>query len=76
MSEEVDSLVVDNGSGKIKAGFAGDDAPRAVFPTVVGRHRYCGFVGMNYRKYYVGDEAMVRPFWCLAFCRTVKLELA
>ena len=28
-------LVVDNGSGMVKAGFAGDDAPRAVFPSIV-----------------------------------------
>ena len=28
--EEVAALVVDNGSGMCKAGFAGDDAPRAV----------------------------------------------
>ena len=30
MSEEVAALVIDNGSGMCKAGFAGDDAPRAV----------------------------------------------
>jgi hypothetical protein len=28
MSEEVQALVIDNGSGMVKAGFAGDDAPR------------------------------------------------
>jgi actin beta/gamma 1 len=28
--EEITALVVDNGSGMCKAGFAGDDAPRAV----------------------------------------------
>lgn len=38
--EEVAALVVDNGSGMCKAGFAGDDAPRAVFPSIVGRPRY------------------------------------
>ncbi len=32
---EVQALVVDNGSGMCKAGFAGDDAPRAVFPSIV-----------------------------------------
>ena len=32
MSEEIAALVIDNGSGMCKAGFAGDDAPRAVFP--------------------------------------------
>lgn len=40
MVEEVTALVIDNGSGMCKAGFAGDDAPRAVFPSVVGRPRY------------------------------------
>ena len=29
--------LVDNGSGMCKAGFAGDDAPRAVFPSIVQR---------------------------------------
>ena len=32
----------DNGSGMVKAGFAGDDAPRAVFPSIVGRPRHQG----------------------------------
>ncbi|KAL8597447.1 Actin-5C [Nucella lapillus] len=34
------ALVIDNGSGMCKAGFAGDDAPRAVFPALVGRPKY------------------------------------
>lgn len=40
--EEADfeAIVLDNGSGMMKAGVAGDDAPRAVFPAVVGRPRY------------------------------------
>jgi len=28
----MEAQVIDNGSGMCKAGFAGDDAPRAVFP--------------------------------------------
>ncbi|XP_024057675.1 beta-actin-like protein 2 isoform X1 [Terrapene carolina triunguis] len=40
--EEIAALVVDNGSGMCKAGFAGDDAPRAVFPSIVGRPRHQG----------------------------------
>ena len=32
----------DPGSGMVKAGFAGDDAPRAVFPSIVGRPRHQG----------------------------------
>ena len=39
---EVSALVCDNGSGMVKSGFAGDDAPRAVFPSIVGRPRHQG----------------------------------
>ena len=35
--DDVAALVVDIGSGTCKAGFAGDDAPRAVVPCIVGR---------------------------------------
>lgn len=40
--EEIPSIVIDTGSGMCKAGFAGDDAPRAVYPTIVGRPRHKG----------------------------------
>ncbi|TNF29714.1 MAG: actin, cytoplasmic 2 [Deltaproteobacteria bacterium] len=56
--EDAVATVVDNGSGMIKAGFAGDDAPRAVFPSIVGRPRHKGvMVGMGAKDAYVGDEA-------------------
>jgi len=56
--DEVAALVVDNGSGMCKAGFAGDDAPRAVFPSIVGRPKMPGImVGMDQKDSYVGDEA-------------------
>jgi actin-related protein len=35
--EEV--IVIDNGSGTIKAGFADEDDPRVLFPSVIGRPR-------------------------------------
>ena len=58
MSEEAAALVVDNGSGMCKAGFAGDDAPRCVFPSIVGRPKMPGImVGMDQKDSYVGDEA-------------------
>ncbi|KHJ93825.1 Actin [Oesophagostomum dentatum] len=51
--DEVAALVVDNGSGMCKAGFAGDDAPRAVFPSIVGRPRHQGvMVGMGQKDSY------------------------
>jgi actin-related protein len=55
------ALVIDNGSGMCKAGFAGDDAPRAVFPSIIGRPRHPGImVGMDQKEAYVGDEAQVK----------------
>jgi actin-related protein len=58
MDDDVQALVVDNGSGMCKAGFAGDDAPRAVFPSIVGRPKHPGImVGMDQKDAYVGDEA-------------------
>jgi actin len=52
------AIVFDTASGMCKAGFAGDDAPRAVFPSIVGRPRHTGvMVGMGQRDSYVGDEA-------------------
>ncbi|EAZ51304.1 actin [Cryptosporidium parvum Iowa II] len=56
--EETQALVVDNGSGMVKAGVAGDDAPRCVFPSIVGRPKMPGvMVGMDQKDCYVGDEA-------------------
>merc|ERR1711953_456234 len=56
--EDVAALVVDNGSGMCHGGMAGDDAPRAVFPSIVGRPRHQGvMVGMGQKDSYVGDEA-------------------
>jgi len=58
MDDDTQALVVDNGSGMVKAGFSGDDAPRAVFPSIVGRPRHQGvMVGMGQKDSYVGDEA-------------------
>lgn len=44
---EISAIVCDNGSGMVKAGFAGDDAPRAVFPSIVGRPRHQGVMVSN-----------------------------
>eukprot|EP01083_Nonionella_stella_P165643 551549_1 len=65
--EESQALVIDNGSGMMKAGFAGEDAPRAVFPTIVGYQTrdtpssgyYCAGVCVRVpaKEVYVGDGA-------------------
>ncbi|XP_009607363.1 actin-100-like isoform X2 [Nicotiana tomentosiformis] len=51
-------LVIYNATGRCMAGFAGDDSPKAVFKTIVGRPRHTGvMVGMGHKDVYVGDEA-------------------
>lgn len=50
--------VVDNGSGMVKAGLAGEDAPSCVFPSIIGRPKHAGImVGMEQKDFFVGDEA-------------------
>jgi actin beta/gamma 1 len=59
--EDIAALVIDNGSGMCKAGFAGDDAPRAVFPSLIGLARQpVIMVGIEQRDAYVGDEAQAK----------------
>jgi actin-related protein len=48
------AVIIDNGSGFVKAGFAGDDTPRQVFPSVVGKRLNPVSAGQNT---YVGDKA-------------------
>lgn len=53
-------LIFDNGTGLVKCGFAGEEAPRAVFPCIVGRAKQNApiMAGMgNARSVYVGDLA-------------------
>jgi len=61
MSEAQTAVVIDNGSGMCKAGVAGDDAPRAAFPSIVGRPKMPGImVGTEQKDTYVGEEAQAK----------------
>ena len=52
------TVVIDNGSGMVKAGFAGDEAPRCVFPAIVGRPKHASAMqGVVQKDTYLGDEA-------------------
>jgi len=60
MVEESENTVVvlDNGSGMVKAGFAGEEAPQCVFPAIVGRPKNASaMMGTNQKNEYIGDEA-------------------
>ncbi|MHA1686632.1 MAG: actin, cytoplasmic 2 [Candidatus Heimdallarchaeaceae archaeon] len=64
MVEEISStkpLVIDNGTGFTKNGFAGEDQPRSVFPTIIGYPKYqiiMTDVEHYVREYYIGEEAI------------------
>jgi len=51
-------VIIDNGSGMMKAGFAGEEAPSAVFPSIVGRPKNASAMqGINSKNLFIGDEA-------------------
>ncbi len=55
------TVIIDNGSGMVKAGIAGDDAPRAVFPAIVGRPKHANAMqGSSTKSEYIGDDAMAK----------------
>ena len=50
---------MDYGSGTCQGGFAGDDAPRAVFPSIAGRPMMPDLVvAMDQKGSYVGNDAL------------------
>lgn len=58
MADDQTTVVIDNGSGVVKAGFSGEDAPRAIFPSIVGRPKNPGvIIGVEAKDEYIGDEA-------------------
>lgn len=54
-------IVIDNGTGISKNGYAGEDQPRSVFPTLIGYPKYTSImtdVEHYTREYYIGEEAL------------------
>jgi actin len=67
MADSAKTIIIDNGSGMIKAGFAGEELPRAVFPSIVGRPKGMSAIGEQ-KSEYIGDEAMAtRSFLNLSY---------
>jgi len=57
MAEDLSAVVIDNGSGMIKAGTADNDLPTAIFPSIIGRARYTKLSGLEDTMEYIGDDA-------------------
>lgn len=59
--DEAVPVVIDNGSGVSKSGFAGEDSPRSIIPSVVGRPKYESVItAMAEKDAYIGDEAQLK----------------
>ena len=61
MSEQENlTAILDIGSGMMKAGFAGEEAPATVFPSIVGRPRkgYEQMKGTGVKSEYLAEEAL------------------
>ncbi|XP_067873230.1 actin, cytoplasmic 1-like isoform X1 [Heterodontus francisci] len=55
------AVIIDNGSGICKAGIAGDNAPRSVITSIVGRPKAkATMLGAGHKEYYVGEEAQAK----------------
>ena len=58
MADENSIIVIDNGSGMMKAGLAGDEGPSAVFCAMVGRPKMqSAMMGVSQKEAYIGEEA-------------------
>lgn len=58
VANEMKAMVIDNGSGMCKAGFAGEQQPRSVFPEVIGKPKSAGvLIGVGSKELYIGEDA-------------------
>lgn len=64
-------IVIDNGSGVVKAGYGGDDHPCAVFSTIIAKPKNPGvMIGNKDNKeedFFIGDEAHQKRGVCLVY---------
>jgi len=60
-------LVIDNGSGVVKAGYGGDEQPNCVFPSIIAYPKQKGIIvgGGNDKDFFVGDEAQQKRGVCV-----------
>lgn len=58
---EMKTIVIDNGTDTVKAGFAGAKKPHFVIPTIVGTAKEnVDLVGIKNKSYFIGNEAIAK----------------
>lgn len=69
---ELAAIVIDNGTGLIKSGLAGEIAPRKSFPSLYGSTRFQGLdIALDQCDYAVGDEAFAKR-GVMNMCEPIK----
>ena len=59
MDDDHEALVIDIGTGTMKAGFCFDDAPKHLIPMVLGKAKNASvLVGMDQKDWFIGEEAI------------------
>lgn len=61
MEEFIDTVIIDNGSSTIKSCLSSDDAPRTMFPSLIGEP--CGYPSIFeniHKDFYIGEEAQAK----------------
>lgn len=59
VDEEVTAIVIDNGSSRMRVGFAGDEVPRLTVPNLIGKPKLNTVrMGIEQKDYYCCDEAL------------------
>lgn len=65
-NEERRCVIIDNGTGYIKAGFSKEEGPRVVFPTLIGRHKLQNTTAGD--EYYFGNYAYENKAYLNLYC--------
>lgn len=61
LNKDLKVVVIDNGSGDIKAGFSGDELPQVCMPNLIGRPKQKQIlVGSGGKDTYIGDDAQAK----------------
>jgi len=60
MSSDVPTIIIDNGSGHMKAGLSTDEAPKCVFACIVGRPKHEAAMQGDKQNIYLGEDAQAK----------------
>jgi actin, other eukaryote len=61
MEEEQEPLIIDIGSGHMKADTADADQPKQIIPMVIGKPRKdVSLVGMEQKEFFIGEEVLAK----------------